>query len=95
MTLHFHWLHAPRWLTDIPFNRATTLVLGIIGVSLLFGALRVLDVAAAVGTAAAHESLAASAVAPLLTVTDPAVGAAAVEADLVEVPNATADAVSL
>jgi len=96
MTLHFHWLHAPHRLTGIPVNRATTLVLGIIGVSLLFGVLRVLDVAAAGAAAQAASSVAASAVSPLLTVTDPAIGAAApVEADLVEVPDATADAVSL
>jgi len=96
MTLHFHWLHAPHWLTGIPVNRATTLVLGIIGVSLLFSALRVLDVATAGRPAQARASVAASAASPLLTVTDPAVGTAApVDADLVEVPDATANAVGL
>jgi len=96
MTLHFHWLHARHGLTGIPVNRATMLVLGIIGVSLLFGVLRVLDLASAVGPPAVHARVAASAdSSPLLTVADPAVGAAAVEADLVEVPDATAEAVSL
>ena len=45
MTLHFHWLHAPRWLAHAHVNRAMTLVLGVIGVSLLFSALRVVDAA--------------------------------------------------
>ena len=25
MTLHFHWLHAPRWLAHAPASRAVTL----------------------------------------------------------------------
>jgi len=96
MTLHFRSLHAPHWLTGIAVNRATMLVLGIIGVSLLFGALRVLDAAASVGPTRSPARVAASATSPLLTVTDPAAGTAApVEADLVEVPDATANAVSL
>ena len=45
MTLHFHWLHAPRWLAHAHVSRAMTLVLGVIGVSLLFSALRVVDAA--------------------------------------------------
>ena len=45
MTLHFHWLHAPRWMAHAHLGRAMTLVLGVIAVSLLFGALRVVDAA--------------------------------------------------
>ena len=45
MTLHFDWLHAPRWMAHAHVNRAMTIVLGVIGVSLLFSALRVVDAA--------------------------------------------------
>ncbi|HEY9023728.1 MAG TPA: hypothetical protein VIP05_05470, partial [Burkholderiaceae bacterium] len=45
MTLHFDWFHAPRWLAHAHVSRAVSLVLGVIGVSLLFSALRVVDTA--------------------------------------------------
>ena len=45
MTLHFDWIHAPRWLAHAHVSRAVSLVLGVIGVSLLFSALRVVDAA--------------------------------------------------
>jgi len=45
MTLHFDWIHASRWFAHAHVNRAVSLVLGIIGVSLLFGALRIVDAA--------------------------------------------------
>ena len=32
MTLHFHWLHAPRWLAHAHVSRAVSLVLSVIGV---------------------------------------------------------------
>ena len=102
MTLHFHWLHAPRWLADAHVSRAVTLVLSVIGVSLLFGALRVLDVAvsgALIERRAAVVAPAASGspVAPDATIgsAPTAAGPAAVDASLVEVPEATVEAVSL
>ena len=45
MTLHFDWFHAPRWLAHAHVSRAVSLVLGVIGVSLLFSALRIVDAA--------------------------------------------------
>jgi hypothetical protein len=100
MTLHFHWLHAPRWLAHAPVNRAMTLVLGVIGVSLLFSALRVIDGALSGALVQRH----AAAVAPaasgallpdvLLRVEPPASGAP-VETNDVEVPEATVEAISL
>ena len=99
MTLHFHWLHAPRWLAHSHVNRAMTLVLGIIGVSLLFSALRVVDAAV---SGALVERRAAAAVP---TASGPTAGpefvigteppAASAPIDAVEVPDATAEAISL
>ncbi len=54
MTLHFHWLHGPHWLPHAHVNRAMALVLGVIGVSLLFGALRVIDGAVSGGLVDSH-----------------------------------------
>ena len=99
MTLHFHWLHAPRWLAHGHVNRAMTLVLGIIGVSLLFSALRVVD---AVVSGALIERRAAATVptASRMTAgpefvigTEPPAASAPIDA--VEVPDATAEAISL
>ena len=97
MTLHFHWLHAHAQV-----SRAMTLVLGVIGVSLLFGALKVLDVAVSGALIEAHAVAVAPAasgtpVAPeLLIGNDPTgAGAAPVDASLVEVPQASAEAISL
>ena len=84
MTLHFHWLHAPRWLAHGHVNRAMTLVLGIIGVSLLFSALRVVDAAV---SGALVERRAAAAV--------PTASGAQVQTTDVEVPEATVEAISL
>ena len=100
MTLHFHWLHAPRWLAHVHVTRATTLVLGVIGVSLLFGALRVLDVAVSGALVeirpVAMTPAAASSSPDVLVNTEPTgAGAKPVEADLVEVPEATVEAISL
>jgi uncharacterized membrane protein YccF (DUF307 family) len=100
MTLHFHWLHAPRWLAHAHFNRALTLVLGIIGISLLFSALRVIDVAVSVarrGQAIAMAPAASGAPAPAERQigADPADAGEAVDASLVEVPAAAAEAISL
>ena len=102
MTLHFHWLHAPRWLAHAHVSRAVTLVLGVIGVSLLFSALRVVDAA----TSGALVERRAVAVAPaasgsptapdvMLGTSAPGAGAAPVDASLVEVPEATVEAISL
>ena len=99
MTLHFHWLHAPRWLAHAHVSRAVSLVLGVIGVSLLFGALRVLDVAVSGALIERHAVAAAPAASgsPDATIgADPTHGApAAVDASLVEVPEATVEAISL
>lgn len=99
MTLHFHWLHAPRWMAHAHFSRAMTLMLGVIGVSLLFGALRVLDVAVSGRLVDRHPVAAASAAsagampADLVIGTDPALVPQKVD-DAV-VPEAAAEAISL
>jgi hypothetical protein len=101
MTLHFHWLHAPRWLAHAHVDRAMTLVLGVIGVSLLFSALRVLDVAlsgALIATGNRAVAMAPAASGPPLVpdrqiVTDPT--GAPMDASLVEVPEAAAEAIGL
>ncbi len=99
MTLHFHWLHAPRWLANVHVSRAVTLVLVVIGVSLLFSALRVLDAAfsgALIAPRAVAAAPAASGTSDVLLRTDASSAApAAVDASLVEVPEATVQAVSL
>jgi hypothetical protein len=103
MTLRFHWLHAPRWLAHSHVNRAMTLVLGVIGVSLVFSALRVLDVAlsgALISTrsqamAMAPTASGASLVPDQLLVTDPTRASAPVDASLVEVPAAAVEAIRL
>jgi len=100
MTLHFDWFHAPRWLAHTHVSRAVSLVLGVIGVSLLFSALRVVD--AAISGALIDRQ--ATVVAPasmvpgdrLLGSEPPSSGAAAIDTSAtVEVPEATAEAVSL
>ena len=102
MTLHFHWLHAPRWLAHAHVSRAVTLVLGVIGVSLLFSALRVVDAAFSGALINTHAVVAAPAAsgsptAPDLMIGNPPTGAGSkpVDASLVEVPEATVEAVSL
>ena len=97
MTLHFDWLNAPRWLANAHVNRAMTIVLGIIGVSLLLGALRVLDVAFS-GALVAHHAVAVAPAASgpdVLIGTEPSgAGAQAVDVDAV-VPQASVEAISL
>jgi len=101
MTLHFHWLHAPRWLADAHVNRAMTLVLGVIGVSLLFSALRVVDGALSGALVQRHAAAAAPAASSganlpdVLLRTEPPASGAAVETNDVEVPEATVEAISL
>ena len=103
MTLRFHWLRAPRWLAHSHVDRAMTLVLGVIGVSLVFSALRVLDVAlsgALILTRSHVVARAPTASGPPLVpdqriVTDPAGAGAPVDASLVEVPAAAVEAISL
>jgi hypothetical protein len=99
MTLHFHWLHAPRWLAHAHVSRAVSLVLGVICVSLLFSALRVLDAAvsgALVERRAVAVSPAASGAPDALVGAEPtASGPASIDATLVEVPEATVEAISL
>jgi len=96
MTLHFHWLHAPRWMAHAHVSRATTLVLGVIAVSTLFGALRVLDVAIS-GRLVERHPVAAAAAASVpteLLVSDPAAaGPRPVESE--DVPDAAVEAISL
>ncbi len=102
MTLHFHWLHAPRWLAHAHVSRAVTLVLGVIGVSLLFSALKVLDVAVSGALIERRAAAVAPAASGLPTAPDVTLGAdptsagsAPVDASLVEVPEATVEAISL
>ena len=99
MTLHFHWLHAPRWMAHAHFSRAVTLVLGVIVVSLLFSALRVVDAAvsgALIERHAASASPAASVPADLLIGNDPTgAGTQPVDASETVLPEATVEAVSL
>ncbi len=100
MTLHFHWLHAPRWMVQAHVNRAMALVLGVIAVSLLFSALRVVDAAVSGALVQRH----AAVVAPVATSTsapdvilrtEPPASGGAVPTHDVDVPDATAEAISL
>jgi hypothetical protein len=103
MTLHVHWLRAPRWVAHAHVNRAMTLVLGVIGISLVFSALRVLDVALSGALILTRSHAVARAPtasgSPLVPdqqiVTDPAGADAPVDASLVEVPEAAVEAISL
>ena len=104
MTLHFDWFHAPRWLAHAHVSRAVSLVLGVIGVSLLFTALRVVDAAVSgalidrQATAVAPAAAAALVVRQRLQRGEPAPSAVPAVEDTptsVEVPEATAEAVSL
>jgi len=101
MTLHFHWLHAPRWLAHHHVNKAMTFVLGVIGVSLLFSALRVVDAAFSGALIERRAAVVAPAApgAPLspdfLTGAAPPAAGGPVETNAVEVPDATAEAVRL
>jgi len=102
VTLHFDWIHAPRWLAHAHVSRAVSLVLGVIGVSLLFSALRVVD-AAVSGALIARQATAVPAVPAALVTPDrrlrretpPSEPAALETPTSVEVPEATAEAVSL
>ena len=101
MTTHFTWLHAPHRLAHSRLDRAMTLVLGVIGVSLLFGALRVVDAAlsgARVARRAAVTVAPASgeALAPELVMgLQPPAAGAPMDGEGVDVPDATAEAISL
>ena len=98
MTLHFHWLHAPRWMVHAHFSRAVTLVLGVIVVSMLFSALRVVDAAvsgALIERPAVAVAPAASVPADVLVGNDPAPRPKPVDASVVDVPEAAIEAVSL
>ena len=100
MTLHFDWFHAPRWLAHAHVSRAVSLVLGVIGVSLLFSALRVVDAALSGALIERHVVVATPAASGAsmpdrLIATDPAGGAAVDTSTTVDVPEATAEAVSL
>jgi Ca2+/H+ antiporter len=101
MTLHFHWLHAPHWLTHHHVSRAMTFVLGVIGVSLLFSALRVVDAAFSGALIERREAVVAPAAVSMPVVPDLTTGTAPpgagvpIETNAVEVPDATAEAVRL
>ena len=99
MTLH--WFHAPRWLAHAHVSRAVSLVLGVIGVSLLFSALRVVDAAISgalverrpvVATPAASGAIA---VPDRLVGTEPTGAGTPVDTSTVDVPEAAVEAVSL
>ena len=101
MTLHFDWLHLPHWQAHRHVNRAVTLVLGVIGVSLLFSALRVVDTAVSgtLGRSAVPAPAQANARAPLdpevMMRSEPSAASAPGDINAVEVPDATAEAISL
>jgi len=101
MTLHFHWLHAPRWLAHHHVNRAMTFVLGVIGVSLLFSALRVVDAVFSGALVERREAVVAPSAAPVpvapdfTTGNEPPAPGTPVDTHAVEVPDATAEAVRL
>jgi len=101
MTLHFDWFHAPRWLAHAHVSRAVSLVLGVIGVSLLFSALRIVD-AAVSGALIDRQATTAPAV-PALATPERLLRRETASSDAtgldtpasMEVPEATAEAVSL
>jgi len=103
VTLHFDWFHAPRWLAHAHVSRAVSLVLGVIGVSLLFSALRVVDAAISGALIDRRAPAAAPADAALLAGPERLLRAAPPSSGpeaggmptSVEVPEATAEAVSL
>ena len=103
MTLHFPRMQATRWMAHAHVNRAMTIVLGVIGVSLLFTALRVLDVAVSgalisSGThviATAPAASGAPAAPDLLIGTEPTGAGAPVDASMVDMPAAAVEAISL
>ena len=101
MTLHFDWLHVPDWLAHRHVNRAVTLVLGIIGISLLFSALRVIDAAVSgaliesPALSVAPGSSRASIAPEAMMSAEPPPASAPADINAVEVPDATAEAISL
>ncbi len=96
MSTHFPWSHASHWMSHGPVNRAMTLVLGVIAVSLLFSGLRVLDAAVSGALVARHAANPVAASAPdMLIGTEPSSAGAPMDASLVEIPEATAAAISL
>ncbi len=98
MTLRFDWLHLPHWMGHAHVSRAMSVVLGVIVVSLAFSALRVIDaeISGALVYTPRHAAAVASAPSsPESLVVDPAAPAGPVDASLVEVPPASAEAISL
>ena len=95
MSPHRHSQHAPR-LSRLPLSHAQhalIVVLGVIGISLCFGLLRIVDVAV---SGALHERQAAPAtVSMAASAAMPDDGAAVIDATFVDVPSASADAISL
>jgi hypothetical protein len=95
MTLHFHWLHVPRWLANHHVSRAMSFVLGVIVVSLLFSALRVVDAAFSGALVERREAVAVPVAPDFLTGAEPPAAGTPVDTHAVEVPDATAEAVRL
>ena len=95
MTLHFHWLRVPRWLAHHHVSRAMSFVLGVIGVSLLFSALRVVDAAFSGALVERREAVVAPVPPDFLTGAEPPAAGVPVDTHAVEVPDATAEAVRL
>lgn len=96
MTLHFHWLHAPRWMAHAHLSRAMTLMLGVVAVSTAFGVLRILDVAVSGALVARHAASAAPAASvptDLLVIEPTAAGPRPVQSE--DVPEAAVEAISL
>jgi hypothetical protein len=99
MTLRFDWLHLPRWMGHAHVSHAMSVVLGVIVVSLAFSALRVIDAEISGALIDSPRHAAAVAAAPsasdAVIVDPPTSPGGPVDASLVEVPSASADAISL
>jgi len=103
MTLHLPWLQSMHWMAHRHFSRAVALVLGVIGVSLLFSALRVIDSAISGELVDSHPMPVAAPAASTAQPADLRTGAAAGSPsagplqvdDTVVVPEAAAEAISL
>ena len=96
MTLRFDWLHLPRWMGHAHVSRAMSVVLGVIVVSLAFSVLRVIDAQISGALVETRQHAAAVASAPDSPIVEqPTAAGHPVDASLVEVPSASADAISL
>ena len=93
MTLHFGRFQVPSWLSHAHVDRAVSLVWGVIGVSLCFGALRIVD--SAVSGALVDRQAAVAAPDRLIASEPPSAGSAADTSIPVDMPPATVEAIGL